>query len=143
MSRDAEVLALLNRHTEVEHQRLQPIWAHKVSGRQLRLLDDPVAEGVALRDVITDNSRPEDFALRSVLEDRRILAVLRSLSPAEAAVVAAYGSSPMTWTQAAVEAGVANPEAFGERVRRKVKRLGRRWSAHRSVGAQAAKVVIR
>ncbi|RPE47209.1 hypothetical protein EDD90_10662 [Streptomyces sp. Ag109_O5-1] len=33
-----------------------------------------------------------------------------------------------TWTEAARLAGAADPEAFGERVRRKLKRLGDRYT---------------
>ncbi|AUY50952.1 hypothetical protein [Streptomyces sp. CB01881] len=123
---DSEVMDLLLRHSHSEHRHLQPLWERKVRGRRLRLLDDPVAEGVALRDIITDHCRPEDELFFSELEDARVLAVLRSLKPSEAAVAAVYGSSRVTWTQAAEQAGEGDPAAFGERVRKKLKRLGSR-----------------
>jgi hypothetical protein len=121
---DAELVDLLRRHAKAEHRHLKPLWKRKVGGRLWRSLDEPAGDGTTLRDVVTDHRRPEDSVFYGELEDPRVLAVLRSLKPAEAAVAAAYSSSRMTWAEAAAEAGVSDPAGFGERVRRKLKRLG-------------------
>ncbi|MFE2473454.1 hypothetical protein [Streptomyces mirabilis] len=58
-----------------------------------------------------------------VFADERLNAVLREFSPTERVVVFAYAENDgTTWSEAA--AGATDPEAFGERVRRKVKRIG-------------------
>ncbi|MGA5066393.1 hypothetical protein ACPB9E_21970 [Streptomyces exfoliatus] len=125
LSGDAEVMALLGRHARVEHMHLQPIWERKACGHRLRLLEDPVSEGRTLGDFITDRRLPEDRVLGRV-EDDRVPSVLRALAPEERAVAEVYAASRMTWSQAAEATGADDPVAFGERVRRKLKRLGRR-----------------
>ncbi|MGW7824756.1 hypothetical protein ACWGLF_43490 [Streptomyces puniciscabiei] len=138
LSNDAEIMELLHRHTDREHRCLQPLWERKSGGRRVRLLEDPVAPGVSLRDVIADHRRPEDGLLLGEVEDPRILAVLTHLAPAERAVAMTYSTQPMTWAQAAAEGGAGEPEAFGNRVRRKLKRLGRAVSTSPSTPMPAA-----
>ncbi|MEV6002160.1 hypothetical protein AB0M25_23520 [Streptomyces griseomycini] len=124
LSKDPEIMELLSRHTDREHLYLQPLWHRQARGRPVRLLEDPVAAGVSLRDVITDHRRPEDHLMRSEVTDPRLDAVLAHLMPAERAVAMTYATQRVTWTQAAAEGGAKDPHAFGERVRRKLKRLG-------------------
>ncbi|MFE2293881.1 hypothetical protein [Streptomyces sp. NPDC059452] len=125
LSGDAEAMALLGRHARVEHLHLQPIWERKAFGHRVRLLEDPVSEGRTLGDFITDRRLPEDRVLGCV-EDDRVPSALRALAPEERAVAEVYAASRMTWSQAAEATGADDPVAFGERVRRKLKRLGRR-----------------
>ncbi|MFF3608298.1 hypothetical protein [Streptomyces sp. NPDC002463] len=139
MSGDAEVMELLGRHARVEHLHLQPIWERKVRGRRLRLLEDPVAEGLTLRDLVPDRRLPEDGVLGRLKQDR-VAAVLRCLSPAERAVAEVYAASRMTWYQAAETAGADDPAAFGERVRTKLKRLGKRRQARAAAAVRPAAV---
>ncbi|MFJ1961817.1 hypothetical protein [Streptomyces massasporeus] len=124
LSGDAEIMELLHRHTEREHRCLQPLWKRKSGGRPVRLLEDPIASGVSLRDVIADHRRPEDGLLLGVVENPRVLAVLAHLALAERAVAMAYSTQRMTWAQAAASCGADDPDGFGNRVRRKVRRLG-------------------
>ncbi len=131
-SHDEAVVGLLKQHVALEHRYQQPIWERKVRGWRLRLLDAPMANGLCLGDVITDHRRPEDLALFKEVEDSRLATVLRALDPAEAAVALTYCSNDLTWTEAATQSGAADPKAIGERVRRKVKRLGRRVAAARN-----------
>ncbi|MFE7278764.1 hypothetical protein [Streptomyces sp. NPDC057623] len=141
LSNDAEIMELLHRHTDREHRCLQPLWERKSGGRRVRLLEDPVAPGVSLRDVITDHRRPEDSLLLGEVADPRLRAVLTHLAPAERAVAVTYSTQHMTWAQAAAEIGAGDPEAFGNRVRRKLKRLGARYrpaATSPSTPAQAA-----
>ncbi|MEU3620532.1 hypothetical protein ABZ725_51090 [Streptomyces sp. NPDC006872] len=132
LSNDAEIMELLHRHTDRAHRCLQPLWERKSSGRRVRLLDEPVTPGVSLRDVITDHRRPEDHLMLGEVEDPRIRTVLTHLTPSERAVAMTYAMQRMTWAQAAAEGGAGDPEAFGERVRRKLKRLGARRSTVKS-----------
>ncbi|MFE9427743.1 hypothetical protein ACFYNO_32825 [Kitasatospora sp. NPDC006697] len=128
--RDPDLLGLLHRHTRIEHRHLQPLWERRVRGRRLRLLQDPVAEGLVLADLIADPRRFEDTIFAAELADSRLAAVLSGLAPVEAAVAAAYAADPKaSWTEAAAAAGHPAPEAFGDRVRRKLKRLGERHTA--------------
>ncbi|MES9520643.1 hypothetical protein [Streptomyces capoamus] len=125
VSDDAEIMELLHLHTHREHRRLQPLWERQVRGRTVRLLDEPVGPGLSLRELVAQRGRPEDRLLLGEVEDPRVQAVLARLAPPEKAVAMAYAAQRVTWTEAAVEGGAADPGAFGERVRRKLKRLGR------------------
>ncbi|MEU2554689.1 hypothetical protein ABZ589_23940 [Streptomyces sp. NPDC013313] len=63
-------------------------------------------------------------AAGGVRQDERLDAVLRGLNDDERRVVFAYAESAgITWAEAAAASGATDPTAFGERVRRKVKRL--------------------
>ncbi|MFJ8969991.1 hypothetical protein ACIRJ3_37695 [Streptomyces anulatus] len=137
LRRDAEIMELLHRHTQREHRSLQPLWERKSGGRTVRLLEAPVASGVSLRDVIADGGRPEDGLLRGEMEDPRVLAVLADLAPSEKAVAMAYSTQRMTWSQAAALGGAGDPDAFGNRVRRKLRRLGLR---HRTASSPCTPV---
>ncbi|GAA3679307.1 hypothetical protein GCM10022420_071000 [Streptomyces iranensis] len=86
-----------------------------------------------LADLVTDGSTPEDAVLRAVLADRRVVAVLRKLYRDEATVAHSWSETGDTWRQAARDAGL--PAAYGERVRRKLKRLG---AQHTDLGQAAA-----
>ncbi|MBB4987311.1 hypothetical protein GGE06_008283 [Streptomyces sp. SFB5A] len=66
--------------------------------------------------------------------------MLRCLSPGERAVAEVYAASRMTWSQAAETAGADDPAAFGERVRTKLKRLGRRRQARAAAAVRPAAV---
>ncbi|MFD5767184.1 hypothetical protein ACFWIN_15345, partial [Streptomyces sp. NPDC127049] len=134
LSEDAEVMALLGRHARVEHVHLQPIWERKAWGHRLRLLQDPVGDGLTLGDFVTDRRLPEDEVL-GLVEDGRLSSVLRALNPEERVVAEAYATNRVTWSQAAEATEVDDPVAFGERVRRKCKRLGRRWQERATAAA--------
>lgn len=93
----------------------------------MHLLDKPVGTGLTLSDLVTDGRQPEDEALRYEIDDPRLLTVLAGLDPIERAVVRAwaYGRAE-NWQEAAQLTGAENSAAVGERVRRKLKRLGLR-----------------
>lgn len=139
LSKDAEVMDLLKRHAHVEHLHLQPIWERKARGYRLRLLEEPLSEGLVLRDVVTDGRLPEDSVVGQ-LEDDRVSAVLRSLTPGERAVAEEYGASRMTWSQAAEAAGA--DASFGERVRTKLKRLGKRQQARAAAAVRSTAAAV-
>ncbi|WP_055616344.1 hypothetical protein [Streptomyces phaeochromogenes] len=82
--------------------------------------------------------------------DERLNRVLQALTPDEQQVAYAYAYAYVyaytegertTWMEAAASAGTADPVAFGERVRRKTKRMAaeqRRRTALRSGGPAAS-----
>lgn len=126
---DAAVVRSIQRESHTVHRQLQPLWERKVRGNGVNLLDKPVGEGLTLGDLVTDGQQPEDEALRDEIDDPRLLAVLAALDPVEREVVRAwaYGEAE-NWQQAAQLIEVENAEAVGERVRRKLRRLGLRHS---------------
>jgi hypothetical protein len=97
-------------------------------------LDADLGGGLSLHDLVAADVNLLTPTTGGVYDDERLNAVLRGLTPAERQVVYAYAEDEgTTWTEGAAYAGAANPEAFGERVRRKVKRLAaeqRRRAAH-------------
>ncbi|MER7773235.1 hypothetical protein [Kitasatospora sp. NPDC096140] len=122
---DTIVVTVLDKESRMVHQELQPLWQRKVNGGRLHLLDRPVSDGLALRDLITDRCGPEEILLGQEPDDPRVTAVLERLTPAERAVVKAWAyMGATTWEEAAQIAGADDPAAFGERVRRKLRRLG-------------------
>lgn len=130
---DEAVLSMLRSRARVEHLRGQPVWVRRTGNRRTLLLDMPVGNGV-LGDVITStvSPSPEDAALSAVFTDARIAAVLQELGSEEQSLAQAWAGSGDDWRKAAVAAGL--PAEYGERLRRKLKRLGARYAAR----AQAA-----
>ncbi|MFI1280971.1 hypothetical protein ACH4U5_09450 [Streptomyces sp. NPDC020858] len=111
--------------------------ARAVVGRGSRLLlDTPLGDGLTLHDLVPE--RPDADSGVEGFDDPRLTEILTVLSPAERAVtLARAGPGVTTWAEAAMAAGAAQPKAFGDRVRRKVK-----WLAARSAGrSQAAKAI--
>ncbi|MFG2692356.1 hypothetical protein [Kitasatospora sp. NPDC048407] len=130
----AELADRLHRHTRAEHLHLQPLWERKTSGRRLALLSQPVGTDQVLADLLTDHRTPELAALMAELSDSRLASVLRKLPDDEATMAHHWADGTDSWTHAAETLGL--PAAFGERVRRKLKRLGRQHTDR----AAAAKV---
>ncbi|MFF4402786.1 hypothetical protein [Streptomyces sp. NPDC001480] len=85
--------------------------------------------------------RMEDLVFETAFEDPRVDAVLRGLTENERRVAMAWAHpSTASWTEAARFAGVSDPEAFGERVRRKLKRLGTEYTRRRASAGHATKI---
>ncbi|GJF34966.1 hypothetical protein KNE206_76660 [Kitasatospora sp. NE20-6] len=114
----------LRSEARTAHQQLMPLWQRRTYGnRRVTLLENPVYEGATLRDLLADRYTTDDPLLNQAPGDRRLAAVLQRLDPTERAVVLAYGRPGVsTWTEAAELVGAGRPEAFGARVRRKVRR---------------------
>ncbi|MCX4862455.1 hypothetical protein [Streptomyces canus] len=92
-------------------------------GRVLSL-DAKMGDGLSLHDLVAADVDLLARTLGRVFADERLNRVLRALTPDERQVVYAYAEGEgTTWTEAAAYAEAADPEAFGERVRRKAKRL--------------------
>ncbi|MEU9118208.1 hypothetical protein AB0D04_42490 [Streptomyces sp. NPDC048483] len=133
---DPYVRGLLLRQVRARHRDLRPLWERRVRGGRSVLLSRPVGTTLTVADLLAEHRAPESEALAAELEEGRLASVLRALHPAEAAVARAWAMNGESWDRAAAAAG--QPEAFGERVRRKLKRLGARH-ATRSEAAAAWK----
>ncbi|MFF7534679.1 hypothetical protein ACFZB2_37125 [Streptomyces bobili] len=91
-------------------------------GRVLSL--DADLGGLSLYDLVAADVDFLAHTAGGVFDDDRLNRVLRALTPAEYAVVLAYAEGEgTTWAEAAAYVGATNPDAFGERVRRKTRRL--------------------
>ena len=93
---------------------------------------------LTIADLVPDTRLTEDLVLASEWEEQRLSRVLGRLKPDELRVTNVYAQrSELTWAEAARIAGAADPAAVGERIRRKLKRLGaedkRRAALHSSL----------
>ncbi|MFE7236062.1 hypothetical protein ACFY3J_34075 [Streptomyces sp. NPDC001231] len=91
---------------------------------------------MTLYDLIRGCPAAQDLALGARPDDPRITRVLDQLRPKEELVALMWAHpSVTTWAEAAFLAEATDPVAFGERVRRKLKRLGARHTASSSTGS--------
>ncbi|MFB7277184.1 hypothetical protein ACFCZV_08750 [Streptomyces hydrogenans] len=142
---DISLLAELRTEAKAIHRQLTPLWKRKVRGSRLRLLDALMSHetSMTLYDVLA-GSPARDLLNGAVPDDPRIASVLSCLDPVEHAVALAWAEQPTgSWAEAAVDvismdpvrfAGL-DPAALGERVRRKLKRLGTQRAIRNSAGA--------
>ncbi|MCG7202291.1 hypothetical protein [Streptomyces arenae] len=116
------------------HRQLLPIGRRKVSGERLLSLDYVIGDGMTIHDVLQGAPDPHEMLFGVLPDHPQINAVLGQLDPLERAVAVAYANprTMPTWTEAAWQAATTAPEqfagvdvaAFGERVRRKLRRMG-------------------
>lgn len=127
-----DALIKLTAEAKAIHRQDTPVWRRKAGKDRLLLLDTPLGDGLTLYDLIPAQTA-DDSGLEAVLANPRLAAILEALSPTERAVMLALGTpGVVTWAEAAMAAGAAEPESQGERVRRKVKRLAARITGHSS-----------
>ncbi|MFB8247289.1 hypothetical protein ACFC5X_19880 [Streptomyces sp. NPDC055952] len=106
------------------HRQLVPVWRRRTRHGRVLSLDAELGDVTSLYDLVAADVDLLARATDGVFEDARLNAVLRGLNKTERRVVFAYAEGEgTTWAEAAAAAGSTNPEAFGERVRRKAKRL--------------------
>jgi hypothetical protein len=118
------------------HRQMVPLWQHRVRGSRVQLLEAPLGEGLTLYDLVAGDPRMDDAVFESAFGDERIESVLAGLDATERRVAMAWAHPSIAhWTEAARSAGARDPEAFGERVRRKLKRLGARHTARAGAAA--------
>ncbi|MFJ4781255.1 hypothetical protein [Streptomyces sp. NPDC088762] len=136
----------LRRDARTEHRHLQPLWERKAGGTRTVLLSTPVGDGLVVGDLLATSATPEDTVLSHEFTDLRIPAVLRRLRPPEERVALQWARPGTTsWAEAATRAIAHDaakltgfdPFALGERVRRKLRRLGDSHTA-RTTAAKAA-----
>ncbi|WP_331753865.1 hypothetical protein [Streptomyces sp. NBC_00826] len=124
----------LKKEAEQAHRDTQPLWERKVNGHRVTMLDTPTAGGLTRADLAADTAEPDDGLLRDTINEPRVREILAELDPDERDVALAYARNPSirSWTEAARSTGAKDPERFGERVRRRLKRLGDRHDQHTS-----------
>ena len=106
------------------HKNLTPLWRRGTKHGRVLSLDASLGDGLSLYDPVAADIDLLARTLGGVFADERLNRVLRALEPDEQQVVFAYAEDGgTTWAEAAASAGKADPVGFGERVRRKVKRL--------------------
>ncbi|WP_438297694.1 hypothetical protein [Streptomyces sp. HUAS TT7] len=132
---DPSILGLLRQHTDAEHRALLPLWERRVRGKRTALLSQSAGTAWTVEDLLVEHRTPESEVLAAELADSRLVVVIRGLAPEEASTARVWASTAQTWDQAALAAGC--PAAHGERVRRKLKRLGDRHTARSAAAAQA------
>lgn len=114
----------LKAETRLLHRDLVPLWRRGTRYGRVLSLDAALGDGLSLYDLVSADADVLNRIQGKVYEDDRLNAVLRGLEPAEQQVVFAYAEGyGTTWEEAAAVAGAVDPEAFGERVRRKAQRL--------------------
>ncbi|MER5417726.1 hypothetical protein [Streptomyces virginiae] len=114
------------------HRQLTPLWRRKAGHGRVLMLDTPLGNGATLYDLVGGRPDPEDLILGT--EDARLGAVLSTLAPEERKVALAWAHWQVTtWTEAAALIGATDPVTFGERVRRKLKRLGIEHTRRRGI----------
>ena len=125
----AYLIADLRKRTARQGRVLRPIWETQLNHRTVGMLDRPVrtSNGMLLTvaDLVPGAQPTEDLVLVGEWEEQRLRRVLGRLKPDELRVTNVYAQrSELTWAEAARIAGAADPAAVGERIRRKLKRLG-------------------
>jgi hypothetical protein len=120
----ATALGALKAEARAVHRQLVPVWRRRTRHGRVLSLDAALGDGLSLYDLVAADVDLLAHTTGGVFDDERLNTVLRGLHPAERAVVFAYAKSDArTWTEAATAAGATEPEALGERVRRKTRRL--------------------
>ncbi|MCX5256717.1 hypothetical protein OOK27_21690 [Streptomyces canus] len=121
----ATTLGALRAEARTLHRQLVPLWRRRTRHGRVLSLDASLGDGLSLYDLVAMDIDLLAHTGSGVFEDERLNHVLHVLSPDEQRVVIAYADGEgTTWTEAAAVVGAADPEAFGERVRRKAKRQG-------------------
>ncbi|MEV4708670.1 hypothetical protein [Actinoplanes sp. NPDC049316] len=130
-SPDTDVVKRLRSATFRERRAWRPIGETWLRGRRVDALDRPlrvVTDNEALTVADTVGAEDQNAADLDGWRDHRIARVLTQLRDDERDVAMMYAHDAITtWGGAARACG--QPEAFGERVRRKLLRLGNRLSA--------------
>ncbi|GIH07157.1 hypothetical protein Rhe02_52240 [Rhizocola hellebori] len=132
----SRVKSVLRRRIRELHRNHKLIGATKLNYRLVTSLDRSTAgidgQELTLGEVLADPLTVEDVVLsQPEFRDERIERVLGQLNLHEARVAGLWAScDDMTWETAATEAG--QPAEFGERVRRKLRRLGNEFNRRQS-----------
>ncbi|MFE7070440.1 hypothetical protein ACFU96_10170 [Streptomyces sp. NPDC057620] len=117
-------LGALKAEARTIHRQLVPVWRRRTRHGRVLSLDAALGDGMSLHDLVAAEVDVLEQVAATDFTDERIQAMLHRLDAAERQVVLAYAyGEGTTWTEAAAVAGATDPEAFGERVRRKTRRL--------------------
>ena len=120
----ATTVGALRAEVRTRHRQAVPLWRRRTRHGRVLSLDADLGNGLSLHDLVAADVDQLTPTTGGIFDDERLNVVLRGLQPAEREVVFAYAEGEgTTWTEAAAAAGATDPDAFGERVRRKAKRL--------------------
>ncbi|WP_432184924.1 hypothetical protein [Streptomyces tendae] len=135
---DDAAVTRLRAEARITHRHLVPLWRRRTRHGRVLLLDTPLGDGLSLHDLASGITDTEAPLLGYDPEDARLAALIRALRPAERAAALAWADPHVrSWTEAAQQAGVDDPMAFGERVRRKCRRLAAELARRRSLTVHA------
>ncbi|WP_420313296.1 hypothetical protein ACOB87_44150 [Streptomyces sp. YS-B37] len=114
----------LRAEARTRHRQAVPLWRRRTRHGRVLSLDADLG-GIPLYEILGADVDLLAHTADGVFEDERLNRALRGLNSTERQVLFAYAEGEgTTWTEAATVTGAADPAAFGERVRRKAKRLG-------------------
>ncbi|MER6129758.1 hypothetical protein ABT173_45835 [Streptomyces sp. NPDC001795] len=137
----ADALSRLKTEIRLIHRQLRPLWERQAHGSPVLLLDTPLtSDGMTLHDLVASTVHLAHPQTDWEPDDRRLANVLRALLPLERAVALAWAQPWVSsWEEAAQQVvedwGIEDPWALGERVRRKLKRIGALHTAHATAAA--------
>ncbi|MEU0950164.1 hypothetical protein ABZ379_47115 [Streptomyces canus] len=101
-----------------------PLWRRRTRHGRVLSLDADLDDGLSLHDLVAADTDLLTHTTGGVCEDSRLNFVVRQLNPPEQQVVSALAPQEgATWAEVPATTGADHPEALGERVRRKTKRL--------------------
>ncbi|WP_411152190.1 hypothetical protein [Streptomyces sp. A30] len=131
---DDAAVARLRADARTTHRHLMPLWRRRTRHGRVLLLDTPLSDGLTLHDLASGITGTEATPLEYDPEDVRLAALIKALRPAERVAALAWADPNVrSWAEAAQQAGVDDPAAFGERVRRKCRRLAAEFARRRSL----------
>ncbi|MFF3863631.1 hypothetical protein [Streptomyces sp. NPDC002209] len=125
----------LRREAQVVHRQLMPLWERKAGPGRVWALDYLLPSGGSVHEVIDNSYRIEDEVLPWEPERKDALSVFGRLKSDEQHVARAYALGGGTWEEAATEA--CQPRMTGQRVMRKLRRLGNQRLATSRLGCGA------
>ncbi|WP_051740549.1 hypothetical protein [Streptomyces xylophagus] len=127
-----QAVSVLRAEARTVHRQLVPIWRRRTRHGRVLSLDADLGDGYCLFDLLAAQAGPQLDLIHSARDQQRIGALLRALTPLERHVVLARAAGEATtWTEAAMVCQLEDPQAFGDRVRRKVLRLIREQERRR------------
>ncbi|MES5825575.1 hypothetical protein [Streptomyces sp. RG80] len=119
-----QAISVLRAEARTFHRQSTPLWRRRTRHGRVLSLDADLGDGYCLLDLLAAQASPHLDLAHWAIDDQRIGALLRSLTPLERRLVLARAAGEATtWTEAAMVSLVGNPQAVGDQVRRKVLRL--------------------
>ncbi|MBK3531066.1 hypothetical protein JHN61_04520 [Streptomyces sp. MBT67] len=112
----------LRREARAVHRQLVPLWQRKTGPGRVWMLDYRLPSGESLHELVGGSYRFEDDVLAWYPDRRDAGAVFARLKEDEQHVARAFALGGGSWAKAAAAAGL--PAQVGERVMRKLRRLG-------------------
>ncbi|MFF7081774.1 hypothetical protein [Streptomyces lavendulae] len=121
----------LRHEARTVHRQLMPLWQRKAGPGRVWMLDYRFPSGETLHELVGGSYRIDDEALAWHPDRHDACAVFGRLKEDEQIVARAFALGGGSWAEAAAAAGL--PAQAGERVMRKLRRLGlqhqQRWAS--------------